>query len=162
MEFTVTVYRLDTPDGAVYVCTDGMLNRLRLDGSETAKVVLAQYEQLLPACQREQYTMRAYTFGERLEAEWQCTEWGEDLSPRVNANRMTLLLLAKSLGRTLEEVAQLHPHLGQLLWTELQMRCNPNPFAWTPSGSKQQSSGTASQHEDTQRSSSSKRGSEAR
>lgn len=159
--FTVKVYRLDTPDGSVYVCTDAMLERLRQDGSEVSRSLLQRYEELLPACEEEQYQMRPYTFGERLQAEWDSTDWSTS-EPRLNTSRMSVQLLAKSMERSVEEVEAMHPQLGALLWTELQMRCQPNPFAWTISSSRQQSSETESQQPPAPKSSSSRRGSAGR
>lgn len=159
MRFTVTVYRLQTPDGPMYVCTDGMLERLRADQSEPAKVALQRYEELLPHCDEERYEMRVYTFGERLQAEWQCTDWSSG-EPRLNTARLSMTLLAHSLGKTLEEVETLHPQLGQLLYAELQMRANPSPFAWNVSASKQPNSETASPPGRSPKSSCSRGGSE--
>lgn len=157
MDFTITVYRLDTPDGAVYVCTDALLERLRSDQSDAARLALQKYEEILPMCQPETYQMRTYTFGERLQAEWECTDWTM-VEPRLNTARYSTLLLAKSLGKTLEEVEALHPQLGQLLWTELQYRCNPSPFAWSVSPSRQPNSETENPPTPSPKSSSSRRG----
>lgn len=136
---TVKVYKLDTPDGAVYVCTDKTLERLRRDGSEAATVALQRFESIVPLCDVEEYAIRAYTFGERLQAEWECTDWSTG-EPRLNTSRFTLALLARVLGISTEEVEAMHPQLGQLLWAEVQFLSTPNPFVWTFSSSRQRDS----------------------
>lgn len=159
MQFVVTVYRLDTPDGAVYVCTDAMLERLRGDQSEVAQMALQRYAEILPLCHTEQYQMRTYTFGERLQAEWECTDWSSG-EPRLHTARFSMALLSRCLGKTVEEVEGLHPQLGQLLWAELQLRSNPSPFAWSASSSRQPSCETESPPPRSRRSSCSRGGSE--
>ncbi|GIV22134.1 MAG: hypothetical protein KatS3mg023_3885 [Armatimonadota bacterium] len=141
--FEVTVYRMDSPDGVVYVCTENMLQRLRLDMSDAAQMALKRYEEIVQHCRTEVYHLRPYTFGERLQAEWECTEWTAHETPRLNTGRMTVVLLAKCLGIEIEEVEKMHPQLGQLLWAELQHRCTPSPFGWYVSPEKPQSSETA-------------------
>jgi non-ribosomal peptide synthetase component F len=130
MQFDVTVYRRTTPAGEMYVCTDGMLQRLREDGSEAAQWALGQMERLIEDAEELRFTMRVYTWGERIQCESAATDWSTG-TPRLDVGRLRLLLLAKSLDMSPDEVANMHPQLGELLYAELEQRANPSPFVWS-------------------------------
>ena len=130
MQFEVRVYRRTTPAGEMYVCTDGMLQRLREDGSEAARWALEHLERLIDEADEVWFTMRVYTWGERIQCESAATDWSTG-TPRLDVGRLRLLLLAKSLDMSPDEVANMHPQLGELLYAELEQRANPSPFVWS-------------------------------
>jgi non-ribosomal peptide synthetase component F len=157
MQFEVTVYRRATGAGEMYICTDGMLERLRQDGSEAAQQVLRHIVWLADGAEELRFTMRVYTWGERIQCESAATDWSSG-TPRLDVGRLRLLLLAKSLDMTPDEVANMHPQLGELLYAELEHRANPSPFAWSFASSKQQSYETEKPQAVAPKSRSSKRG----
>jgi len=160
MQFEVRVYRRTTPAGEMYVCTDGMLQRLREDGSEAARWALEQMERLIAGAEELHYTMRVYTWGERIQCESAATDWSSG-TPRLDVGRLRLLLLAKSLDMNPDEVANMHPQLGELLYAELEQRANPSPFAWSFASSRPQNYATEKPPVVAPKSRSSKRGNAA-
>jgi hypothetical protein len=157
MQFEVTVYRRLTGAGEMYVCTDGMLDRLRQDGSEAAQQVLGHMQRLIEGAAELRFTMRVYTWGERIQCESAATDWSTG-TPRLDVGRLRLLLLAKSLDLSPDEVANMHPQLGELLYAELEQRANPSPFAWSFASSRPQNSATGKPRADAPKSRFSKRG----
>jgi hypothetical protein len=157
MQFEVTVFRRTTGAGQMYVCTDAMLERLRQDGTEAAQQVLQHMKRLIDGAEELRFTMRVYTWGERIQCESAATDWSSG-TPRLDVGRLRLLLLAKSLDMSPDEVADMHPQLGELLYAELEHRANPSPFAWSFASSRQQSYGTEKPRADAPKSRSSKRG----
>ena len=141
MQFEVRVYRRTTGAGEMYVCTDAMLERLRQDGSEAALRVLQHMERLIDGADQLRFTMRVYTWGERIQCESAATDWSSG-TPRLDVGRLRLLLLAKSLDTSPEEVSNMHPQLGELLYAELEQRANPSPFAWSFASSRPQNCAT--------------------
>jgi hypothetical protein len=141
----------------MYVCTDGMLDRLRHDGSEAARWALEQLERLIDGAEELRFTMRVYTWGERIQCESAATDWSTG-TPRLDVGRLRLLLLAKSLDMSPDEVANMHPQLGELLYAELEQRANPSPFAWSFASSRPQSYATGEPRADAPKSRYSRRG----
>jgi hypothetical protein len=141
----------------MYVCTDGMLQRLQQDGSDAARSVLEHMERLAEGAEELRFTMRVYTWGERIQCESAATDWSSG-TPRLDVGRLRLLLLAKSLDMNPEEVANMHPQLGELLYAELEQRANPSPFAWSFAPSRQQNYATEKPQADAPKSRSSRRG----
>jgi len=157
MQFEVRVYRRTTSAGEMYVCTDAMLDRLRQDGSEAALQVLEHMERLLDGAEELRFTVRVYTWGERIQCESAATDWSSG-TPRLDVGRLRLLLLAKSLDMSPDEVANMHPQLGELLYAELEQRANPSPFAWSFASSRPQNYATGKPRADAPKSRSSRRG----
>jgi hypothetical protein len=160
MQFEVRVYRRTTPAGEMYVCTDGTLQRLRDDGSEAARWALEQMERLIEGAEELRFTMRVYTWGERIHCESAATDWSTG-TPRLDVGRLRLLLLAKSLDTSPDQVADMHPQLGELLYAELEQRANPSPFAWSFASSKPQNCETGKPQAVAPKSRSSRRGNAA-
>lgn len=118
---TVTIYSLPTDEATLYLCSDKTIERLKRSNEDAQKLLLAEYEAVLKKHEWEKltYEVKPYKFGDNLEAQ---------RFERNGSGHYQSVLMAKSLGLSVEEVEAMDAPLAALLWNEIEFVSVPNPF----------------------------------